>query len=160
MEEVNPIEKKMGFSVSTDLTDITRVDYYLNGKLIGSKLSEKDILEYTFWSGGEYDLAAKIYHSGGSLASVVSQTLNIEWETCELPITVGPNPTREFIRLYVPYLSSFQYQIISLNGHILEHGVSGNNFMKIYCSTWPPGVYVLTVRENHCTYTKKIIKID
>lgn len=158
-ESVVPGVSSVGFSVASDLPDITKIEYYLNGQLAGTSRAEQDIFTPIFPTGGAYLLQAKIYHHGGTQATVADRKLAIAFTNCRMQVTLGPNPFRDEIRVDVPGLASFRYTIRDVSCRVMKAGNVKDRFMKIDSSDWPAGIYLLTIFNQACRQTTKIVKV-
>ena len=87
------------------------------------------------------------------------QALSIDDVTLNVEIKVYPNPTSQSLYVFHPDLTSFQIQIVDMNG---KQVYSGNiqKEVPLDVSSYTKGMYLVTIEDttNHRKNTYKIIK--
>jgi len=68
---------------------------------------------------------------------------------------IYPNPTTSVISIYNRNKQNFQYEILDINGRILEKG-SANSTRCISLETYQSGIYLLNLSSSECKIAKKI----
>ncbi len=71
---------------------------------------------------------------------------------------IYPNPTKNVVTVQTNQTGRYSIEITSLNGQIIHSFVSNQDSQQINLSSYPKGVYFITVRSNKSTITEKIIK--
>jgi len=87
------------------------------------------------------------------------QALSLEDNAIALEIKLYPNPTSQSLYVSHPYLTSFQIQIVDLNGKQIYTG-SIQKDVPLDVSSYTQGIYLVTIEDttNHKKNTYKIIK--
>jgi hypothetical protein len=87
------------------------------------------------------------------------QALSIDDVTLNVEIKVYPNPTSQSLYVSHPDLTSFQIQIVDINGKQIHTG-SIDKEVPLDVSSYTQGMYLVTIEDtiNHKKNTYKIIK--
>lgn len=101
--------------------------------------------------------ADAIQLGNGYYPALDMQTLNIEQPELELSFLLYPNPTSQALYITHPTLSSFQLQLIDINGKQVFSGIVNNN-EAIDVTKYAQGMYLVIV-ENLETNKKNNYKI-
>ena len=91
----------------------------------------------------------------------ISTTVGIDETSINLELSVYPNPTTNYLTLKVDNfeLSTLNFQLIDLQGKVIENKKVNANSTTITMETLPKATYFLTVTDNKNTVkTFKIIK--
>jgi hypothetical protein len=71
---------------------------------------------------------------------------------------IYPNPTTNVVTVQTNNIGRHSIEITALNGQIIHSFVSNQDSQQVDLSSYPKGVYFITVRSNKSTITEKIIK--
>jgi hypothetical protein len=87
------------------------------------------------------------------------QALSIDDVTLNVEIKVYPNPTSQSLYVSHPDLTSFQIQIVDMNGKQIHTGTIDKE-VPLDVSSYTQGMYLVTIEDttNHKKNTYKIIK--
>jgi hypothetical protein len=87
------------------------------------------------------------------------QALSIDDVALNVEIKVYPNPTSQLLYVSHPDLTSFQIQIVDLNGKQIHTGTIDKE-IPLDVSSYTQGMYLVTIEDttNHKKNTYKIIK--
>jgi hypothetical protein len=87
------------------------------------------------------------------------QALSIDDVTLNVEIKVYPNPTSQSLYVSHPDLTSFQIQIVDMNGKQIHIGTIEKE-IPLDVSSYTQGMYLVTIEDttNHKKNTYKIIK--
>ena len=102
---------------------------------------------------------------GVQQAYEISVVTGIEKAEIKLEMSVYPNPTIDQLNLQVTDndlidTASLQYQLIDVNGKLIESKIISNSISKISCVKLKASIYFLTITQNKSRIkTFKIIKL-
>jgi hypothetical protein len=87
------------------------------------------------------------------------QALSIDDVALNVEIKVYPNPTSQLLYVSHPDLTSFQIQIVDMNGKQIYAGTIEKD-VPLDVSSYTQGMYLVTIEDttNHKKNTYKIIK--
>jgi hypothetical protein len=89
----------------------------------------------------------------------ISTTLGVNETTINLELSVYPNPTTDLLTLKVEKIENLHYQLIDLQGKLIESKTVSSNSSKISLENQPTAIYFLKVtKNNQLIKTFKIIK--
>jgi hypothetical protein len=89
----------------------------------------------------------------------ISTTLGVNETTINLELSVYPNPTTNFLTLKVEKIENLHYQLIDLQGKLIESKTVSSNSSNISLENQPTAIYFLKVtKNNHLIKTFKVIK--
>ncbi len=74
-------------------------------------------------------------------------------------INIYPNPAFDLVTIQCNSTSKYSVEITSMNGQVLHDETSGKQVRQINLSSFPKGVYFITVRSEGFVITEKIIKL-
>jgi hypothetical protein len=153
------LNEKTELKIETNLQYITEVVYYLDGIEIGKTSDAATPLSYTFTSTGEHILQAKVFHSGGKLASLTNETkITVLTIDCDLGITLYPNPVRDILYLTTRGINGASVKIYDYSGRkFYESEMKGTSDIFDF-RLLPQGVYLLSIEKGQCKLVKKIIR--
>ena len=92
-----------------------------------------------------------------SLAVKSSVHVSKDYESPE--IKLYPNPTTNILTIATDKSGQYSFEITSLKGHLIYKGEMEGPTHQIDLSSFPRGVYFVTIRSKVFVSTKKIIKI-
>jgi hypothetical protein len=75
----------------------------------------------------------------------------VESSVPDLKLQVFPNPAREQLQITLSGDEAITGTIFNLNGQVVKEGLLLRNGTLVDVSTWPRGVYVLTVYTSNNT---------
>jgi hypothetical protein len=89
----------------------------------------------------------------------ISTTLGVNETTINLELSVYPNPTTDFLTLKVEKLENLHYQLIDMQGKLIESKTVRSNSFNISLENQPTATYFLKVtKNNQLIKTFKVIK--
>jgi hypothetical protein len=89
----------------------------------------------------------------------ISTTLGVNETTINLELSVYPNPTTDLLTLKVEKIENLHYQLIDLQGKLIESKTVSSNSSEISLENQPTAIYFLKVtKNNQLIKTFKIIK--
>ncbi|PQB03346.1 hypothetical protein BST83_18800 [Polaribacter filamentus] len=89
----------------------------------------------------------------------ISTTLGVNETTINLELSVYPNPTADFLTLKVEKIENLHYQLIDMQGKLIESKTVRSNSSNISLENQPTATYLLKVtKNNHLIKTFKVIK--
>lgn len=128
---------------------------------------------------GAYDLTTLVYDSCyiwinhpdyGTLDTtlVVSDSIVIyleghvnvleEKEAALSEIWIYPNPTANLINIQTKIIGSYEIMLTSASGQIFHHEICYEPVQQLELSSYPEGVFFLTIRSNDFVTTRKVIR--
>ncbi|HXH18669.1 MAG TPA: T9SS type A sorting domain-containing protein, partial [Chitinophagales bacterium] len=145
--------------LETNLQEITEIRYYLDGSEFARTTSTDAPVSYTFAATGEYKLQAKVYHSGGKLASLTSEIkITVLEDACDFGIKLMPNPVSGFMRITTNGINSSHVRLFDASGKKWIDGIMENTSEVFDFSGMPHGVYLLVIEKDGCRKVKKVVR--
>ncbi len=74
-------------------------------------------------------------------------------------INIYPNPARDLLIIDAVLYTEFSIDIISIKGQIIFSSKMNGFSHQVDLSSFPKGVYLITIRSEDFVTTKKIIKL-
>jgi len=78
-------------------------------------------------------------------------TTGVESTTADLQVQVFPNPVREQLQIILPANQEAKGVIYNLNGQVIKDNLYLLHATSVDVSTWPRGIYILTVYTSNNT---------
>lgn len=145
--------------VKTDLKDITKVEYYVNGDLFKEANNVTDKIQYQFTVAGEYFIQAKVFHNNGKWASVTAETkITVLDKACDIGIELMPNPVTNKLRVGTNGVNASVISIYDYNGKRWLQQEMKNTSEVINFDGLQTGLYFVVVEKNGCKTVKKVLK--
>jgi hypothetical protein len=89
----------------------------------------------------------------------ISTTLGVNETTINLELSIYPNPTKDLLTLKVEKIENLHYQLIDMQGKLIESKTVRSNSSNISLENQPTATYFLKVtKNNHLIKTFKVIK--
>ncbi len=85
---------------------------------------------------------------------LLTSTADIDLAT----IVVFPNPFNHFLSVQLEESAPYLYQLITMNGQIIQEGYLDSNLSKIKIDPIPGGVYILKIKNENVLLQHKVIK--
>ncbi|MDD2387883.1 MAG: T9SS type A sorting domain-containing protein [Bacteroidales bacterium] len=117
---------------------------------------ENPVFNYTV--GGSYTVT--LTASNGCSTDTYSTTIDISTSVCETNISSGiyPNPANSQLFINIENTSEFSYQIININGQLMQSGISIDNGTGIDISEMSSGVYFIKIKTSNESFINQFIK--
>jgi hypothetical protein len=74
-------------------------------------------------------------------------------------LQIYPNPAYDLINIRMNWSGYTNIEITSLNGHLVYQTITEGNTHQLDLSSFPKGVYFITVKSNDIVTTEKLIKL-
>jgi hypothetical protein len=145
--------------VETDVKDITKVEYYINGELFKESNSISDKIQYQFSTAGEYLIQAKVFHNNGKWASVSAETkITVLDKACNIGVELMPNPVADKLRVATNGINSSIISLYDYNGKRWLQQEMKNTSDVINFGGLQTGLYFVVIEKNGCKTVKKVLK--
>ncbi len=117
---------------------------------------ENPVFNYT--AGGSYTVSLTV--SNGCSTDTYSTTIDISTSVCETNISSGiyPNPANSQLFINIENTNEFSYQIININGQLMQSGISIDNGAAIDISEMASGVYFIKIENENESFINQFIK--
>ncbi len=132
-------------------------DLSQDGKAVAEGIFDKEILleeNILSFALAHSDLSGKIIVPHYTLNNGIPNAINENNEQLEQTISCFPNPFKSTFQ--INYSGNIDYQIINLEGKVIEYGTVNQN--KMLGSHLEKGIYILQIISDSQTYTSKIVK--
>lgn len=145
--------------IETNLPQITEIVFYVNGAEAGRTPSVHSPVKYQFTQTGEHTLQAKVYHSGGKLASLTPEIkITVMTLECDLGVWMYPNPVHDELIITTKGIHGSWLKIYDYCGKKFFDFTMNNSSEVISFRHLPNGIYLLDLQKNGCRTIRKIIK--
>jgi len=150
--------------LETNLQQVTEVRYYIDGNEF-MRRTDIEPVSYMLTSAGSHTIQAKVYHSGGKLASLTSEIKVIVLEEeCDFEVKLQPNPVSGTLRIITVTgntdngINSSHLRLFDVSGKKLLDETMRNTSGAMDFSSLARGVYFLVMEKDGCRKVEKVLK--
>ncbi len=112
-----------------------------------------------YFNGNGFDVEGEILgHELFRIIDVTSASGSSEWGKPAV-IAIYPNPTNNLLTVETEKPEHYSIEVQSLNGQLVFNAKMEGNLFHLALSSFPKGVYFITIRSKDFVTTRKIIKL-
>ncbi len=137
-----------------------------NGKVMAIDMYHVNNFNNGYMEALQFELGCfYLFHTDGTnsnytqLGNCDSLTTNLIEINGENQLKIYPNPTSNVLNIEIPInlLDDYDYMIIDQTGKLIDQGKINSNPSKIDVTTYPAGIYILTLQNSKSIITGRFI---